>query len=136
MSRRTLAPEVVAEALVAAVAPPARHGIWSFRNLVTGEFAPRTFRGPCRLLAANTPPGHEPVEGVHVQPAPTREEDPAAVARLRRMRLLAACDWVVTRAAETGQAVPDAWSAYRQALRDVTKQAGFPEHIDWPARPE
>jgi hypothetical protein len=28
--------------------------------------------------------------------------------------------WVVTKSAETGQAVPDAWKTYRQALRDVT----------------
>jgi hypothetical protein len=30
----------------------------------------------------------------------------------------------------------NAWKAYRQALRDVPQQAGFPMVIDWPALPE
>ena len=29
----------------------------------------------------------------------------------------------------------DAQTAYRQALRDVTGQAGFPEDITWPTKP-
>ena len=28
-----------------------------------------------------------------------------------------------------------AWSAYRQALRDLTSQSGFPQAIDWPVQP-
>jgi hypothetical protein len=28
------------------------------------------------------------------------------------------------------------WAVYRQALRDVTAQAGFPWTIDWPTQPE
>jgi len=28
-----------------------------------------------------------------------------------------------------------AWAAYRQALRDVTAQTGFPWAIDWPTQP-
>tara|TARA_R100000935_G_C2717964_1_gene116763 strand:+ start:297 stop:509 length:213 start_codon:yes stop_codon:yes gene_type:complete len=31
--------------------------------------------------------------------------------------------------------VPDAWRTHRQALRDVTAQAGFPETITWPVEP-
>jgi Phage tail assembly chaperone protein len=30
----------------------------------------------------------------------------------------------------------DVWKAYRQALRDVPQQAGFPMDIDWPALPQ
>lgn len=29
-----------------------------------------------------------------------------------------------------------AWSAYRQALRDVPQQAGFPRNVQWPVKPE
>ena len=29
----------------------------------------------------------------------------------------------------------NAWKAYRQALRDVPQQAGFPTDIDWPELP-
>jgi hypothetical protein len=28
------------------------------------------------------------------------------------------------------------WAAYRQALRDIPEQAGFPYEIDWPKKPE
>jgi len=63
---------------------------------------------------------------------------PAALARdirARRAKLLNACDWVVSRAAEAGQPVPPEWAAYRQALRDVPLQPGFPDAIEWPALP-
>lgn len=29
-----------------------------------------------------------------------------------------------------------AWAAYRQALRDLPSQPGFPAEIDWPIKPE
>lgn len=63
-------------------------------------------------------------------------EDLAAVARSQRDYLLSTCDWVVIKAQETGAAVPEAWAAYRQALRDITEQTGFPENIDWPEAPQ
>ena len=31
--------------------------------------------------------------------------------------------------------ITDAWTAYRQALRDVPAQAGFPSDITWPTKP-
>ena len=33
-------------------------------------------------------------------------------------------------------AMTDAMTAYRQALRDVPQQAGFPQTITWPTKPE
>lgn len=47
----------------------------------------------------------------------------------------AASDWVVTRAFEQGAQVPAPWAAYRQALRDVTAQLGFPGSVQWPSAP-
>ena len=32
--------------------------------------------------------------------------------------------------------VTDEWRTFRQALRDVPQQAGFPENITWPVWPE
>jgi hypothetical protein len=29
-----------------------------------------------------------------------------------------------------------AWATYRQALRDVPSQAGFPWEVQWPTQPE
>lgn len=52
-----------------------------------------------------------------------------------RDRLIAATDWVVTRSAETGEPVPANYLAYRQALRDLPSQAGFPYDYIWPEHP-
>ena len=54
--------------------------------------------------------------------------------RFDRNRLLAATDW--TQAADVPQAVKDLWAPYRQALRDVPQQAGFPTDVTWPTKPE
>jgi len=62
-------------------------------------------------------------------------EQPAKEARAERDRLLTESDWVTIRATDTGNAVPTEWQTYRQALRDITKQTGFPENIDWPQIP-
>tara|TARA_R100001377_G_scaffold43808_2_gene24884 strand:+ start:25764 stop:25982 length:219 start_codon:yes stop_codon:yes gene_type:complete len=32
--------------------------------------------------------------------------------------------------------VPDEWRTYRQALRDLPAQAGFPATAAWPTKPE
>lgn len=54
--------------------------------------------------------------------------------RADRDRRLSATDWVVLRAADTGQPVPPEWLAYRQALRDITEQPD-PLNIEWPVAP-
>ena len=35
----------------------------------------------------------------------------------------------------TYRSIADEWAVYRQALRDVPEQAGFPFDIDWPEMP-
>lgn len=57
-------------------------------------------------------------------------------ARALRDELLAETDWIVTKATEAGEAVPSAWATYRQALRDITDQSGFPDNTTWPSKPE
>lgn len=66
---------------------------------------------------------------------PRSTEQRSADARTQRDALLAACDWRVTRAIEQGQALDPDWLTYRQALRDISEQAGFPDEIAWPAPP-
>jgi hypothetical protein len=56
----------------------------------------------------------------------------AANVRSKRDKLLAATDWVVTRAKELGQTVPADVLTYRGDLRQIPNQAGFPETITWP----
>jgi hypothetical protein len=50
----------------------------------------------------------------------------AAQMRSARDAALKACDWRVIRAYETGEALDADWAAYRQALRDLPAQEGFP----------
>lgn len=72
-------------------------------------------------------------------PQPTAQEisaQRANEARAQRNFLLAGTDWVITKAFESATAVPQAWATYRQALRDVPQQPGFPENIQWPVKPE
>jgi hypothetical protein len=62
-------------------------------------------------------------------------ENEAKLARNTRDMYLAETDWVVTQALEAGQTVPADWVTYRQALRDVPAQGGFPASITWPTKP-
>ena len=60
----------------------------------------------------------------------------AAEQRAARDAALTDSDWVVVKHLEAGTAVPSAWADYRQALRDLPAQAGFPFSVTWPAKPE
>jgi peptide subunit release factor RF-3 len=52
--------------------------------------------------------------------------------RTQRDAKLAESDWMVIKSAETGVALATEWATYRQALRDITEQAGFPNTVEWP----
>lgn len=66
-------------------------------------------------------------------PEPDYTGEAASQARQERNKLIAECDW--TQVADSPvDLVP--WAAYRQALRDVPAQEGFPWTIDWPIKPE
>lgn len=56
----------------------------------------------------------------------------ATHARTHRDTLLAQSDWTQVADAPVDQA---AWATYRQALRDVPAQAGFPTDVVWPIEP-
>ena len=60
----------------------------------------------------------------------------ATAARAERDGLIASCDWMAIKAFEGGTGVATEWATYRQALRDVSAQAGFPNDITWPEKPE
>jgi hypothetical protein len=57
----------------------------------------------------------------------------ASQMRSNRNRLLAACDWTQISDATVDKAI---WATYRQELRDVTAQEGFPWVINWPEQPK
>ena len=64
-----------------------------------------------------------------------KDAEAAKAVRADRDRRLAECDWVVIKNLELNQNIPGVWEVYRQGLRDVPAQAGFPHDITWPAKP-
>lgn len=56
----------------------------------------------------------------------------ASALRTERNAKLAESDWTQIADATVDKA---AWASYRQALRDITKQAGFPATVVWPEKP-
>ena len=82
------------------------------------------------------------IDGVWTQNYIVTDLDPDASAakvkaqwtiiRAERNKLLADCDWTQLPDAPVNTA---AWATYRQALRDITTQSGFPWTITWPESP-
>lgn len=54
-----------------------------------------------------------------------------------RLQLLQNSDWTDTVSAQTrlGTELYNSWQVYRQALRDITLQEGFPLAVNWPQAP-
>lgn len=65
--------------------------------------------------------------------AASENERLAEEARNKRNDLLAATDWKVVKALEDGNGLDFDLAVYRQALRDVPSQPGFPQNIVWPS---
>jgi hypothetical protein len=61
-----------------------------------------------------------------------KDAEQATSVRQQRGEKLKDSDWTQVADAPVDQA---AWATYRQALRDVTSQAGFPWTIEWPVAP-
>lgn len=61
-----------------------------------------------------------------------RKESKAAAARAIRHKALLECDWVMMPDAGFSEKQVETFKKYRQQLRDVPQQIGFPEHIVWP----
>ena len=61
-----------------------------------------------------------------------KDAEQAKSVRDSRNTKLTESDWTQVADAPVNK---DAWATYRQALRDVTAQTGFPWTIDWPVAP-
>lgn len=59
----------------------------------------------------------------------SKDAEQAKSVRATRDAKLAECDWTQVADAPVDKAV---WATYRQALRDVTAQEGFPWTVEWP----
>ena len=68
-----------------------------------------------------------------VEPDPEPEPiAPEVLARGKRDGLLITSDWTQV---DDSPVDKSAWATYRQLLRDVPTQAGFPNTISWPTEP-
>jgi hypothetical protein len=70
------------------------------------------------------------VEDLPTEPEP-EPVDPSVEARVQRDNLLSATDWT----ANSDVTMTAEMTAYRQALRDITDQSGFPANVTWPQEP-
>ncbi len=61
-----------------------------------------------------------------------KDAEQAANIRRQRTEMLNDCDWTQIADSTADKAT---WATYRQALRDITAQAGFPWEITWPTQP-
>lgn len=61
-----------------------------------------------------------------------KDAEQAKAMRQQRTDKLKDSDWTQVADAPVDQV---AWATYRQALRDITSQAGFPWTINWPVAP-
>ena len=62
-----------------------------------------------------------------------KDAEQAKSVRATRDAKLSECDWTQVADAPVDKTV---WATYRQALRDITTQEGFPWTITWPSKPQ
>ena len=83
--------------------------------------------------------GSEPEKPAPIEPPPVPEptqEEKEITARNERNLRLTFTDWTQLPDAPLTAEQKAAYAVYRQALRDVPEQAGFPEAIEWPEEPQ
>ena len=66
----------------------------------------------------------------------TKDAEQAKSVRASRDSKLKESDWIVIKNLELNANIPGVWEVYRQALRDIPTQSGFPNTIVWPTQPE
>jgi len=100
---------------------------------VDGKWYTKYILGP--VFTDRAEQGDQPAQTAAEQEAAykaMKDEKQAKSVRTLRNDKLKECDWTQITDATVDKEV---WATYRQALRDVTAQAGFPWNIDWPVAP-
>ena len=113
--------------------------LWSIEN---AKFAPSLPEG-CTASRCPDEHGDSTIEGLigcldfYGYPKGELKTDAeyAAEAREKRNALIAETDYLAMPDYPLNEEKRATVLAYRQALRDVPEQAGFPRQIDWPTKP-
>lgn len=61
------------------------------------------------------------------------EEEQSQFVRQKRNYLLSECDW--SQLADVDDSIKQKFVPYRQLLRDIPEQPGFPFDVQWPSKP-
>lgn len=87
-----------------------------------------------RAIASSTDvlPGETVVD---VLPATLLATLRGAEVRGQRDAALRGCDWTQSPDSPLTSTQKTAWGTYRQQLRDLPAQAGFPDAVNWPTAP-
>tara|TARA_R110000868_G_scaffold21708_6_gene90074 strand:- start:9994 stop:10497 length:504 start_codon:yes stop_codon:yes gene_type:complete len=64
-----------------------------------------------------------------------KDAEQAKSVRKTRDDKLKETDWIVIKNLELNSNIPGVWEVYRQALRDIPNQSGFPWTVTWPDAP-
>lgn len=74
------------------------------------------------------------VKGDYGPIAPVKSERYENIVKAQRIKLLVNSDW--TQLPDVPQATKEKWVTYRQELRDITEQEGYPFNVTFPEKPE
>ena len=126
--------DVVLEGPQATTTPPYEYSYRNGVEQIDGQWFTKYSVGPVfqDIAAEGDRPAQTAAEQMAAYKA-QKDAEQAKSVRDDRTRLLVECDW--TQLADS-PADKFAWASYRQALRDVPSQAGFPWNIQWPIQPE
>lgn len=100
---------------------------------INGKWYTKYVLGP--IFTDRPAEGDQPAQTAAEQEAAykaQKDAEQASAVRKTRGEKLAECDWTQVADAPVDKAV---WATYRQALRDITTQEGFPWTVTWPESP-
>ena len=88
------------------------------------------------MMALKNSEGELYSEWLSLEDAQAVFNEAKAKAKVKRDRdlLLSNTDW--TQLPDVPEEVKQKWTAYRQALRDITSQPGYPLDVQWPSTPK
>ena len=75
------------------------------------------------------------LEWIDARTEQQKYDDEARQVILKRNKLLYESDWTQIPGNPLTQSVQQQWAVYRQELRDIPNQFGFPFSINWPISP-
>ena len=116
----------VLEGPQATTTPPYQYSQRSGVEQIDGQWFTKYIVGPVFVDGETTAAEQEIAYKVQ------KDTEQAKSARESRNTKLSECDWTQVADAPVDKTV---WATYRQALRDVTTQSGFPWEITWPTQP-